>query len=100
MLENNERNLTTPLFSIILKENGNEEEQDDQMDNVDFETEKEKTSKKQQQEFTKVVVIDQFLNLLTTTPYFSYKNQSENTSILEAPDLSDNLTLEVSTNPY
>ncbi len=100
MLENSERNFTTQFFTRILNENGNEQEPDAQMDNVNFETVNEKTSKKQQHEFTKVIMT-QFLNFLTTTtPDFSYKNQSENTSVLEVPDLPENLTLEFSTNPY
>ena len=100
MLKNRERNFTTQFFTRILNENGNEQEPDAQRDNVNFESVNEKTSKKQQHEFTKVEVIDQFLNLLAATQDFSYKNQSENTSVLEVTDLSDNLTLEVSTNPY
>ena len=102
MLKNRERNFTTQFFTRILNENGNEQESDAQRDNLNFETvnENEKTSKKQQHEFTKVVMA-QFFNLLTTPPDFSYKNQSENTSVLEVPpDPSDNLTLEVATNPY
>ncbi len=110
-LEISEKDLTTPQLNytdqhgLVEKVEKQQEEEEEGVQDGGEDVEGQKGTK-QQLEFKKVGM-PSFLKFLSTststTPNIFYKNQSDNSTIVDYSDLSDNnnnSTSEISTNPY